>query len=85
VKDKGYTFIEIMMVVAIMSILLVAGSRFFEHTAKSWRQNYAQVEIQQGARVAMDEMTQYIRQAQASTVVVYTGATQLIAKYHSLW
>jgi prepilin-type N-terminal cleavage/methylation domain-containing protein len=80
VKDKGFTFVEILMVVAIMSVLLMAGAKFFENTAKSWRKNYAQVEIQQGARIAMDEMTQYVRQAQAATVVVYTGATPANSK-----
>ncbi len=79
-KDKGFTLTEIMMVVMIMGVLVIAGARFFENTAKSWKKNYSQVEVQQGARVAMDEMTQYIRQAQASTVVVYTGATPANSK-----
>ena len=79
-NDKGFTFVEILVVIAIMAVLLVAGGKFFENTAKSWRKNYSQVEIQQGARVAMDEMIQYIRQAQATTVVVYTGATPANSK-----
>ena len=79
-RKAGFTLLEVLIAVAILLIMVVGSARFFENSARSWRRNYAQVEIQQGARTAMDEMTQYLRQAQAASVVVYAIATPANSK-----
>lgn len=71
---KGITLVELLIAVTIMLLFVAGGARFFENSAKNWRSNYARIEIQQQARVAMDEMTKNVRQASAATVVVYITA-----------
>lgn len=66
----GFTLVEVLVAVAILLLFVAGGTKFFEHTTRSWQENYARLEIQQSARIAMDEMTNNIRQASAATVVI---------------
>ncbi|MDD5491208.1 MAG: prepilin-type N-terminal cleavage/methylation domain-containing protein [bacterium] len=69
-NHKGFTLLETMIAVAIMLLFVVGGARFFENSVKSWQTNYAKLEIQQNARIAMDEMTKNIMGASAAAVVI---------------
>jgi prepilin-type N-terminal cleavage/methylation domain-containing protein len=71
---KGFTLLETMIAVTIMLLFVVGGARFFENSVKSWQANYAKLEIQQNARIAMDEMTKTIRGASAAAVVIDVAA-----------
>ncbi len=73
-NHKGFTLLETMIAVAIMLLFVVGGARFFENSAKSWQTNYAKLEIQQNARVAMDEMTKNILGASAIDVIIDVAA-----------
>jgi hypothetical protein len=63
-----------MITVAIMLLLVAGGAKFFENSVKSWQANYAMMEIQQNARIAMDEMTKNIRGASAAAVIIDVAA-----------
>lgn len=73
-NHKGFTLLETMIALAIMLLFVVGGARFFENSAKSWQSNYVKLEIQQNARIAMDEMTKNIMGASATAVVIDVAA-----------
>ena len=73
-KHNGFTLLEIMIAVAIMLLFVAGGAKFFENSVKSWQANYAKLEIQQNARIAMDEMTKNIMGASAAAVVIDVAA-----------
>ena len=66
-KQKGFTLIELMIVVALLGILGYGIMKFFSNTFRVWWQTSQQIEAQQKARTAMDEMTRFIRQARPVT------------------
>jgi len=66
-KKKGFTLIELMVVVALLGILGYGIMKFFTNTYRIWWQASQQIDVQQKARAAMDEMTRFIRQASPVT------------------
>ncbi len=69
-KQKGFTLIELMIVVALLGILGYGIMKFFSNTYRTWWQTSQQIDAQQKARVAMDEMTRFIRQARPVVDIV---------------
>jgi len=72
-KQKGFTLIELMIVVALLAILGYGIMKFFSNTFRTWWQTSQQIDAQQKARVAMDEMTRFIRQARPVTEIVVSN------------
>jgi len=68
-KQKGFTLIELAIVIALLAILGYGIMKFFTHTYRTWWQTSQQIDSQQKARVAMDEMTRFIRQARPVTAI----------------
>lgn len=73
-NHKGFTLLETMIAVTIMLLFVVGGARFFENSVKSWQANYAKMEIQQNARIAMDEITKNLMGASAAALVIDVAA-----------
>ncbi|MDH5173798.1 MAG: prepilin-type N-terminal cleavage/methylation domain-containing protein [Elusimicrobiota bacterium] len=69
-KQKGFTLIELAIVIALMAILGYGIMKFFTNTYRTWWQTSQQIDAQQKARAAMDEMTRFIRQARPVTALV---------------
>jgi len=69
-KQKGFTLIELMVVVALLGILGYGIVTFFTNTFRIWWQTSHQIDVQQKARTAMDEMTKFIRQARPVSALV---------------
>jgi hypothetical protein len=63
-----------MIAVTIMLLFVVSGAKFFENSVKSWQTNYTKMELQQNARIAMDEMTKNLMGASAAAVVIDVAA-----------
>jgi len=63
-----------------MLLLVAGGAKVFETTVKTWQANYVKMQLQQNARIAMDEITKNLLGAAASTVVIDPSASPLNSK-----
>jgi len=76
IKDKkGFSLIEMMVVVVILGLIVLGLVTFFTGGAKSWVAGQSQLEAQRNARQAMDIMVREIREASEITT---TNDTEII-------
>ena len=66
-KQKGFSLIEMMVVVVILGLIVLGLVTFFTGGAKSWVAGQSQLEAQRNARQAMDIMVREIREASEVT------------------
>jgi len=62
-QQRGFSLIEMMVVVVILGIIVLGLVTFFTGGAKSWVAGQSQLEAQRNARQAMDRMVREIREA----------------------
>ncbi len=67
---RGYTLMEMMLVVAILGVLILAAPRTFIKTYQFVQLLTARVEIQKNARGALANINRDLRQAVGSSIVV---------------
>lgn len=67
---RGYTLMEVMLVVAIMGVLVLAAPRTFIRVYQFVQQLTARVEIQKNARGALANINRDLRQAVGDTIEV---------------
>ncbi len=80
---RGFTLIEICIVVAIMGMIIAGGAVFFIKIYDLWLKNSDQIEIQQNARLSMDEMSKYIRQASSPTITLSDMTDSVLISQYS--
>src|SRR4051812_12805915 len=68
--SRGYSLIEMMMVVVIIGLVVVIGPLLVTNIVRFYQLHNAKIEIQRDARVCLDIMNRFIRQAVSYTVVV---------------
>lgn len=68
--QRGFTLVEMMITVAISSILMVVVARLFLGTYKGWLFNYSALIAQQKSRIYRDAINKNLRQASAATVQI---------------
>jgi len=61
-QNKGFSLIEMMVVVVILGLIILGLVTFFTGGAKSWVAGQSQLEAQRNARQAMDIMVREIRE-----------------------
>lgn len=71
---RGVTLTEMMVVVAIMSVVFVIAAPMFLQVNRTFIMNRTRVEMQQEARAVMYVITRTLRQARASTVTINRAA-----------
>jgi len=69
-NSKGFSLIELMVVVGILSFIVIGGVTFFTGGARSWISGQNQLQAQREARMAMDSMVKEIREGKS----VVTGS-----------
>ena len=62
-NQRGFSLIEMMVVVVILGVIVLGLVTFFTGGAKSWVAGQSQLEAQRNARQAMDRMVREIREA----------------------
>lgn len=67
-QQRGFSLIELMVVVVILGIIVLGLVTFFTGGAKSWVAGQSQLEAQRNARQAMDRMVREIREASKITI-----------------
>ena len=66
-RQKGFSLIEMMVVVVILGLIVLGLVTFFTGGVKSWVAGQSQIEAQRNARQAMDIMVREIREASEVT------------------
>lgn len=69
-NENGFSLIELMVVVGILSFIVIGGVTFFTGGARSWISGQNQLQAQREARMAMDIMVKEIREGKS----VITGS-----------
>lgn len=64
-QEQGATLMEVVLAVAVFSLLMTAVLTFYCSSLQSWRRNLNTMDIQQNARIAMDEIIWKLRYAHA--------------------
>lgn len=62
-REQGTTLVEVVLAVAIFSLLLTTVLTFYYGSLQSWRRSLNTMDIQQNARIAMDEIIRKLRYA----------------------
>ena len=74
-SQKGFSLIEMMVVVVILGLIVLGLVTFFTGGARSWVAGQSQLEAQRNARQAMDIMVREIREGEAVTSITSTSIT----------
>ena len=69
-RERGVSLVELMVTVAVIGIVFGVGPKIFTSIDHFWRMQKAHYNVQRNARISLDLVNRYLRQASASTVVV---------------
>jgi len=78
-NKKGFSLIELMIVVVILSLLILGLVVFFTGGARSWISGQNQLSAQRNARQAMDRMVREIREG--SDIAGSSNTTSITINY----
>jgi len=68
INKKGFSLIEMMVVVVILGLIVLGLVTFFTGGARSWVVGQSQLEAQRNARQVMDIMVREIREGNSFTI-----------------
>jgi len=77
-KQRGFSLIEMMVVVCILGLIVLGLVTFFTGGVMSWITGQGQLQAQREARQAMDRMVREIREGEAVTSITTTSITVAI-------
>lgn len=69
-RSRGYTLVEVMIVVAIIGIMALIGPRLFLGLTRYFRMNSARHEIQRDSRNVLEIINRNLRQAESGSLAV---------------
>lgn len=62
-RQKGFSLLEMLIVVIITSIVIIVATQLFAHTSRSFLLNTSQLEIDQYAGIAIEKLTRDLQEA----------------------
>ena len=81
-NQKGFSLIELMVVVVIIGLMVLGLVTFFTGGARSWVAGQSQLEAQRNARQAMDIMVREIREG--DSIASGSNVTSVTVNYLTL-
>ena len=81
-QQKGFSLIEMMVVVVILGVIVLGLVTFFTGGTKSWVAGQSQLEAQRNARQAMDRMVREIREA---SDIIATSTSSKEINFNTPW
>ena len=85
INRKGFSLIELMVVVGIISFMVIGGVTFFTGGARSWISGQNQLKAQREARMAMDIMVKEIREGKSVITGSYENGVIISFPNNPLW
>jgi prepilin-type N-terminal cleavage/methylation domain-containing protein len=70
VRVRGYTLIELMLVVSIIGVVFLIGGGLIVSFTRYFLTSQARQDVQRDARIAFELVSRNLRQAQASSIVI---------------
>jgi type II secretory pathway pseudopilin PulG len=94
-KDKGFTLAEALLTIGLVAMVMVAMTPFIRTVYTTWNVGSRKTELQQNARVGLEMMSRFLRQAKRITGIPTSGSgdfvklrncedNQTIIFYHNL-
>ena len=71
-KARGYTLMEMMLVVAILGTMISVGSTLLIQIQNFFLMTTARAEVQRDARASLDTINRFLRQAMYGTILIDT-------------
>jgi prepilin-type N-terminal cleavage/methylation domain-containing protein len=81
-NNKGFSLIELMVVVVILSLMVLGLVTFFTGGIRSWITGQGQLQAQREARQAMDQMVREIREA---SNIIANSTTSIEINFITPW
>lgn len=83
-EDKGYTLVEALFTIVILSLVLTAMAPFVHTVYTAWNFGDRKTELQQNARVGMEMMLRFLKEAKRITGIPGSGNGNFIKFRNSL-
>jgi prepilin-type N-terminal cleavage/methylation domain-containing protein len=79
-SQRGFTLIEMIIVIGIMSVVMVVLSQMFLGTERTYRTQNAELNVNFAARSTLDDIDAYVRQATKAlgTYTTYTAGPSVL-------
>lgn len=81
-NQKGFSLIEMMVVVAVLGVIVLGLVTFFTGGTKSWVAGQYQLTAQRNARQAMDRMVREIREA---SDIIASSTSSIEINFNTPW
>lgn len=72
-SESGFTLMELLITIGIMSIVLLTVTKMFLGTWRLWKSNWTELRVQQGARTALERIALGLRHARPGSVTIDSG------------
>ncbi len=83
-EDKGYTLVEALFTIVILSLVITAMAPFVHTVYTAWNFGDRKTELQQNARVGMEMLSRILKQAKRITGIPISGSGNFIKFRNSL-
>ncbi len=69
-NQKGFSFIELSLTIFLLGLLAYSLTNFLTNSFRIWFKSSRQIDVQQKARIAIDEISRFLREAYPVTGIV---------------